>query len=143
MRITFGKVISANEGHQSICKFSNDVGNALPATWKFQPGCAGTDRDNLGYNAREESDLFLTDSDMTYGMSGSALFDQNGDLLGIGSSIMDRDPRDYDPTRNAIYVKSTNVSRLLEFIKPPLKHQSPALTPPASITGDPSDIRFE
>ena len=143
MRVTFGQVVNANRDHGSICKFSNDVGNALPETWKLQADCAGTNRDGLGYNAREEKDVFFTDTDMTYGMSGSALFDREGRLLGIGTTILSRNPGDYDPARHAVYVKSSNLAKLLEMLHPTIKNMAPVFKASPMIELKAAAVKFE
>jgi hypothetical protein len=118
MRITFGEVTNANRARGSYCRFSNDVGAAPPEGWTIEQNCTGVDYSKFSYEAREERNPLLTDTDMIYGMSGSPLFDAQGKLLGIGTTILNSNPGDYDPAKNAVYVKSTSLAELLRQLTP-------------------------
>jgi hypothetical protein len=100
----------------SFCAYTNDDGESIqPQTWKLERNCSKTDYKKISYEAREESDPFFTDTDMIWGMSGSLLFDTRGLLLGIGSNMLGTSG-DCDPKKQAVYVKSANLLRLLNAL---------------------------
>ncbi|MBI3548769.1 MAG: trypsin-like peptidase domain-containing protein [Elusimicrobia bacterium] len=111
-RVTFGRVVLHNPLGLAYCGFSNDVGKAKPEGWILEEDCTGV-HDQLPYPSREQRDPFLTDTDMTYGMSGSPLFDRDGLMIGIGTTILDSDPGDYKPGKHAVYIKAVHAARLM------------------------------
>jgi len=70
------------------------------------------------YEARVEKDVLLANTDMINGMSGSPLFDHDGQVIGIGSTILkDKLPLDYDPKINAVYIKAEHIQDVLSGMK--------------------------
>jgi len=114
MRVTFGQVVEANLGSKSYCEYTNQDNVTDIEAWKLEQGCSTVDRSQLKFSAREEKDPFLTDSDMVWGMSGSPLFDQKGQLLGIGSNVLSNSPESYTLGKFAVYVKSKNLVGILQ-----------------------------
>ena len=113
MRATFGRITNPNPKGLSFCEFTNQDGVTDVEQFRLEPAsCPNTDHTKLNYDAREERDPFLTNSDMTWGMSGSGLFDRNGELIGIGSNMLNNSAT-YDVSKNAIYVKAVHIQDLL------------------------------
>lgn len=117
LRVTFGEVTAPNKERKSFCEYTNEDNVTDVEKWTLTDNCKNTDYTSLKFSAREERDVFLTNTDMTWGMSGSPLFDQGGSFLGIGSNILSNDPREYDPHKNAIYVKAANIIGLIHKLK--------------------------
>lgn len=113
MRITFGRIVNANPTGKSYCAFTNEDFVTDLERFKLTDGCADTDYSLVPYKWREERDPLLTNTDMTWGMSGAPLFDRYGLLIGIGSNILSNDPKNYNPTKPAVYVKSVNILKLI------------------------------
>lgn len=117
-RVTLGSVANANVAGESFCQYTNEDDVTIIENWKLEaPGCAGTDYSQFKYHAREERDPLLTRTAMTFGMSGSPLFDKDGRLIGIGSNVLSSTPLDYDPNKFAVYVKSANIAKLIEELE--------------------------
>ncbi len=123
-RITFGRIMQPNEMGRSFCHFTNMDNVSNIEAWELENDCPKGShwRKEKGfkkrYFAREEKDPFLANSDMTWGMSGSPLFDASGNLIGIGSNVLSSDPRAYDQNKYAVYVKAENLLKLLISIEP-------------------------
>ncbi len=67
------------------------------------------------YKAREERNITIADSDMAQGMSGAPLFNINGELIGIASTvIVDAFPYNYKRSLGSVYSKSENILELLK-----------------------------
>ena len=66
---------------------------------------------------REERDPFLVNTDMINGMSGGPLFNRNGKIIGIGSTVKKNGlPLDYDPRFPAIFSKAKYISTVIDEI---------------------------
>ena len=106
IRVTLGKVTDANLDHKSFCDYS-DGDQIRPETWVLKNRCTdGADAQAVKYEAR---DPVLTNTDMTYGMSGSPLFDRDGNFVGIGSTALSANPINYSSNISAVYVKARNL----------------------------------
>jgi hypothetical protein len=113
-QLTIGAVADDNASGGSFCQYTNEDDVAVIENWRLEPaGCAGTDYAKFKYHAREERDPLLTRTAMTFGMSGSPLFDKNGRLIGIGSNVLSSTPLTFDPNKFAVYVKAANISKVL------------------------------
>lgn len=117
LRATAGRVVDANAGSRSFCAFTNEDDVARPEDWTLESDCSRVERSRLPYKAREERDPLLTDTAMTFGMSGSPLFDAQGRLIGIGSNVLSSKPLEYDPKKPAVYVKAASLDQLLSRIR--------------------------
>ena len=121
-RVTLGHVTNANALHHSFCTFTNhnDFPKGLePESWELEQDCSNANSTVPSYEKygmREEHDPFLTDTDMTFGMSGSALFDREGHLLGIGSNVLSNNPIEYN-LKHAVYIKSNHIADLLRIVE--------------------------
>lgn len=116
MRVTLGAVVEPNLEQRSYCGFSNENDIAKPESWTLDLECSNYDYSKHAYVGREERNPMLTDTDMTYGMSGSPLFDSKGQLVGIGSTILSADPIDYDSSIYAVYGKAANLTKYLDIL---------------------------
>lgn len=116
-RVALGSVANANIAGESFCEYTNEDDVTVIENWKLEAGCAGTDYSQFKYHAREERDPLLARSAMTFGMSGSPLFDKDGELIGIGSNVLSSTPLLYDPNKLAVYVKSANIAKLIEELE--------------------------
>mgnify|MGYP001618022791 CR=1 FL=1 len=113
-KTVFGKIADANTSGQSFCEYTNEDDVAVIEDWKLEePGCANTDYSKFKYRAREERDPLLTMTPMSFGMSGSPLFDKDGLIIGIGSNVLSSTPLRYDPLKFAVYVKTGNIAKSL------------------------------
>ena len=113
LRVSLGRVTDPNLAGNSFCQFTNEDDVTDIEAWKLEKSCERTDYKALRYKARQEKDPFLTNSDMTFGMSGSPLFDKNGDLVGIGSNVLSNTAQNYDKKKNAVYIKSKWILSIL------------------------------
>ena len=113
-RATFGAVTDANPRKLSYCHYSNDNEKSAPEAWTLEGDCKRSRAPKKKYRGREERNPLLASADMIYGMSGSPLFNVDGDVLAIGSNVKASDPGDYSPAAPAIYSKLENVRDLLK-----------------------------
>jgi len=113
LRISLGRVTNSNLNGDSFCQFTNEDDVTDIEAWKLEANCEHTDYKSLTFKARQEKDPFLTSSDMTFGMSGSPLFDRSGNLIGIGSNVLSNTASNYDPKKNAVYIKAKWILNLL------------------------------
>lgn len=120
MRVSFGKVIEPNLKAKSFCHFSNDISKARPTKWTLEDKCPVTgahshDNGKGKYEARVEHDVLITDTDMLNGMSGSALYTEQGQLIGIGTTILKNgEPLNYRADIHAVYVKAVHLFDVLK-----------------------------
>lgn len=103
MRITYGRVYEPNEKKWSYCNYTNKINKSSPENWALKSNCIGIERKPW---ERIETNIILTSSDMIYGFSGAPLFNLEGEVLGVGSTVKIRYPGKYAP---AIYSKSENL----------------------------------
>lgn len=105
LRVSFGKIIAPNNKAYSFCLFTVNLGLTNHESWKFEKTCPTREEliKNKKYTSvlntpfsfsfpREERDPFLANTDMINGMSGGPLFNQNGHIIGIGSTILKNSP---------------------------------------------------
>lgn len=118
IKVSLGRTIFGNLRRASYCAFSNHINIANPKSWKAQSGCDFFDYSQIHYPARQEKNFMLTDTDMTYGISGAPLFNSAGQLIGIGNSILDTQAENYNPTSYGIYSKAENLRLLLQMYPP-------------------------
>lgn len=111
VRVTFGKVINPNSQVKSFCQYTNDDADDIEQ-WVLEDRCSPSRTAGRGI----EHDPFLTDTDMTYGMSGSPLFNAKGELIGIGSNVLSKTPENYTPGKFAIYDKAVHVQELIDAL---------------------------
>jgi S1-C subfamily serine protease len=117
-RVALGSVANANIAGESFCEYTNEDDVTVIENWKLEaPGCAGTDYSQFKYHAREERDPLLARSAMTFGMSGSPLFNKDGGLISVGSNVLSSTPLLYDRNKLAVYVKSANIAKLIEELE--------------------------
>lgn len=121
MRVSIGRITNANLEKKSFCKFSNNIYTAEPESWVLEASCeqidpfTATNSAGQSYEAREERNVLITNTDMINGMSGSALFNKSGKLIGIGTTILKNNPPlDYSPNNNAVYLKAENIHKILK-----------------------------
>ena len=112
-RVVYGQVIEPNIKKWSYCGFSNDNEKAKPETWILEPSCQKIDYSKFKYDAREENNILLTNTDMIYGLSGSFLFNANGEVIGVGSTIKASKPGPYSTTAYAVYSKIENLATII------------------------------
>jgi len=120
LRVSIGRITNANKEKKSFCNFSNDIDTAEPESWVLEANCSqigpfmATNSAGRQYEAREERNVLLTNTDMIHGMSGSALFNKAGQLIGIGTTILkNKPPLNYSPNNNAVYLKAENIRKIL------------------------------
>ncbi len=113
-KVAVGKTANVNAAGRSFCEYTNEDDVAVVESWKLEePGCSNVDYAKFKYRAREERDSLLTLTPMSFGMSGSPLFDKDGLLIGIGSNVLSSTPLNYDPLKFAVYVKAANIAKAL------------------------------
>ncbi len=112
-RVALGRVALVNSEAKRFCAYTNDDDVANIEAWDLVDNCERVDRSNLKYKWREEADPLLVNIDMTWGMSGSPLFDVLGDLIGIGSNVLSNDATFYNPHKLAVYVKASHIADVL------------------------------
>jgi S1-C subfamily serine protease len=106
VRVTLGHVVRANPEGRSFCQFTNEEVSDVER-WKLEDSCKSPPEAG---RAREQ-DPFLADTDMTYGMSGSPLFNARGELIGIGSNVLSKTPANYEAGKYAVYDKAIHIDR--------------------------------
>jgi hypothetical protein len=124
MRISIGRITEANPGKKSFCLFSNDIFEAQPESWLLEDDCpkAGPfkikNSRGIEYEARQEKNVLLTNTDMIYGMSGSGLFNRWGEFIGVGTTVLsDSPPLNYDRKKNAVYLKAENIREIIKQLQ--------------------------
>lgn len=118
LRVTIGKIVDANLQYKSFCRYTNEDDVVDLEAFALETDCSKVDYTSFKYQAREERAPILADTDMTFGMSGSPLFNAKGELLGIGSNVLSNAPgRRYDPSKSAVYVRSASVEALLKYLR--------------------------
>lgn len=112
-RVTFGTIANANEHKKSFCNFTN-VDNIVDLErFELEDQCPIVSEDRQKQGIRIEHDPILTHTDMTFGMSGSPLFDKRGAWIGIGSNILSNEPLEYHRGAEAVYAKVSNIINAL------------------------------